>query len=241
MFQYFLDGICNLIYPNSCLLCRQYILNDRKDSIICTNCFAQIKFNVPPFCPKCSRHIASDLKGIRCKECMYRYPAFDFAWAACCYNNTIRELIHLFKYKQKTALRKLFSNLIISFIKEYNLDIAQFNVIVPIPLFSTKLRERGYNQSLLIAKILSDQFKIPVLDNNLVRVKNTKSQSLLDRKERWTNIKGAFKIKNPLIFSDKRILLIDDLLTTGATTSEAANVLKDNGAEIVGVLTLAVT
>ncbi len=241
MLRYLFDGICNLIYPTICLLCKQYISNDKRNSIICANCLAQIKFNIPPFCPKCSRHIASYLKGTRCKECIYKYPSFDFAWAACCYNTTMRELIHLFKYKQKTALRKLFSNLIISFIKEYNLDIAQFNVIVPIPLFPAKLRERGYNQSLLIAKILSEKFKIPILDNNLVRVKNTKSQSLLDRKERWTNIKGAFKIKNPIVFYGKRVLLIDDLLTTGATTSEAANILKDSGAQIVGVLTLAVT
>ena len=129
----------------------------------------------------------------------------------------------------------------ISFIKEYSLDAGQFDVIIPIPLSSTRSRERGYNQARLLAKELAKEFSIPLAENQLRRIRHTDPQSLLDEKQRWTNIKGAFTIRKLKNLRHKNILLIDDLLTTGATASEAARVLKDAGAGTVGVLTLAIT
>jgi len=129
----------------------------------------------------------------------------------------------------------------ISFIKEYSLDAGQFDVIIPIPLSSTRSRERGYNQARLLAKELAKEFSIPLAENQLRRIRHTDPQSLLDEKQRWTNIKGAFTIRKLETFQRKNILLVDDLLTTGATASEAARMLKDAGAGTVGVLTLAIT
>ncbi len=120
------------------------------------------------------------------------------------------------------------------------IDFNQFDLIMPIPLHPTRLRERGYNQSALIAQKLSKEFNIPLINNNLIRIRNTPSQTNLNKKERWTNIKGAFKIKYPTNINKKFTLLIDDLLTTGATTSEAALTLKKSGAKKVGVLTIAI-
>jgi competence protein ComFC len=131
--------------------------------------------------------------------------------------------------------------MMIKFLETHCLDVRQFNEIVPIPLFPSRLRERGYNQSQLLAYEISRKYKIPLSLNNLTRARATEHQTLLSEKERWTNIYRAFRIKNPAKFSGKNILIIDDLLTTGATASEAARTLKDAGAKTVGVLTLAIT
>jgi len=150
-------------------------------------------------------------------------------------------MIYQFKYNQKTYLCKPFARLITNFIQIYHLDITQFDIIIPIPLFSSRLRERGYNQSQLLAEQIAGKFRIDLSLKNLVRTRNTEHQTFLTEKERWTNIGGAFKIVNSAKFSGKNILIIDDLLTTGATVSEAAATLKDSGAKTVGVLTLAIT
>lgn len=123
----------------------------------------------------------------------------------------------------------------------YRLDIAQFDIIVPIPLFPSRLRERGYNQSQLLAEQISKIYSIDLSLKGLVRIRNTEHQTFLSEKERWTNIQGAFRIRNFTEFSKKNILIIDDLLTTGATASEAAGIIKSAGAKTVGVLTLAIT
>jgi len=129
----------------------------------------------------------------------------------------------------------------IDFVRAYRLDIEQFDIIVAVPLFPSRLRERGYNQSRLLAELIAKEYGVNLSINNLIRTRNTEHQTFLGEKERWTNIHGAFRIKHSDRFSGKNILIIDDLLTTGATASEAAGALKNAGAETVGVLTLAIT
>jgi ComF family protein len=175
-----------------------------------------------------------------CSDCLTKEPAFDFAWCACLYDDPLKSLIHQFKYNQGTFLRHLFHHVIISFIKTYHLDTQQFDFIVPIPLHPTRYRERGYNQAELLAGALARTLTIP-LKRCLIRWRYTPSQALLAQKERWTNISGAFKINGHNNIRGKAILLVDDLLTTGATVNEAASTLKEAGARRVGVLTLAIT
>ncbi len=150
-------------------------------------------------------------------------------------------MIAQFKYNQKTYLRKPFAQFLINFTQINRLDIEQFDIIVPVPLYPSRFRERGYNQSQLLAEQIAKKFSISLSIKNLIRIRNTEHQTFLNEKERWTNIRGAFRIKNSSAFSGKNILMIDDLLTTGATASTAAESLKDAGAEIVGLLTLAIT
>jgi len=166
---------------------------------------------------------------------------FDFAWAACLYKDPLKRMIYQFKYNQKTYLFKSFTQLIVNFIQIYRLDIKQFDIITPIPLYPSRLRERGYNQSQLLAERIARKYHIKLSLKNLVRILNTEHQTFLTEKERWTNIHGAFRIIDSAKFSGKNILIIDDLLTTGATASEAAGTLKDAGAKTVGALTLAIT
>ncbi len=182
-----------------------------------------------------------DIQHMRCWYCRHREPPFDFAWSACLYDDPLKDLIHRFKYHQKTGLRRVLAGLMADFIHQYAFDINQFDFLMPIPLSTTRLRERGYNQARLLAEEITRIFSIPLIDNCLIRSRHTHPQSLLEEKQRWTNIKGAFTIRQPNMLKHNNILLIDDLLTTGATTSEAAGTLKDAGAGTIGVLTLAIT
>ena len=129
----------------------------------------------------------------------------------------------------------------ISFILRYNLDIKQFDYIMTVPLHPTRYRERGFNQSELLAAGISQHFSIPFLNNHLIKIRPTLNQSLSKRKDRFTNLKGAFRIHHSKKIDGKNILLVDDLITTGMTASETALTLKNAGAKKVGILTLAIT
>ncbi|MBF0479627.1 MAG: ComF family protein [Candidatus Omnitrophica bacterium] len=148
--------------------------------------------------------------------------------------------MHRFKYQGNLFLKHEFTRLMICFLETHQFDIKQFDLIMPVPLHPAKMRERGFNQSEILAQIISKKYDIPLYNKSLIRVKNTKTQTLLDQKERWTNLKGAFRIKHSKNLNFKNILIIDDLLTTGATVSEAGRMLKLAGAGTVGVLTLAI-
>ncbi len=229
--------------------------------------------------------------------------AFDRAWGVFLYNRTMQRLLHLFKYGHKTSLRHFFTEQICSFARDYHLNLNAHDLIVAVPLYPTRQRQRGYNQSLLIAQMLSEELKVPLENKSLLRIRHTPNQARLSQKERWTNMDAAFKI-NPDFALDsllrvqaksaqraacldkvetcgvnpcgkpqpkanfafnfyatirraisynakfefkpsnnlrhKNILLVDDLLTTGATASQAAQVLKDAGANKVNVLTTAI-
>ncbi len=246
------QGLCDLFYPPNCLICKNFIPRPEEKSpprdslknikeFLCPECTQKISYNFPPFCVQCSRHLSKPLTHSRCKECLEKKPHFDFAWSACLYQEPLQGLIHQFKYGQKTLLRHVFRQFVASFLRKYNFDIHQFDMVIPIPLSSTRQRERGYNQAQLLAQDIAQEFNLTLCARNLVRIRHTQNQALLSEKERWTNIQRAFRIKQPQAVFKKSVLLIDDLLTTGATTSEAALTLKEAGANIVGVLTLAIT
>ena len=241
VFKDFLYGLSQLIYPPNCLICQRHLSSRNPTEFLCAHCQNLILYNIPPFCPKCSRHLKNHFEAPTCKECRRHQPCFDFAWGCCLYDEPLKHLLHDFKYNQKTWLRYPLTQLMIHFINQYHFDIEQFELLIPIPLSATRLRERGYNQSHLLAKQIAQTFHIDLSTRHLMRTRHTQSQTLLPEKERWTNICDAFRIKNPTELIDKKILLVDDLLTTGATASEAARVLKDAGAKQVGVLTLGIT
>ncbi len=129
----------------------------------------------------------------------------------------------------------------ISFIEAHRLDIQQFDYLIPVPLHPTRYRERGFNQAELLGLGISQHFMIPLLDHHLIKIRPTLNQSLSKRKDRFTNLRDAFKIQHSKKVCGKNILLIDDLITTGMTASETALTLKNAGAKKVGVLTLAIT
>ncbi len=224
MLQAFLQGALELIFPDNCLLCRQF-LNSRHQRQLCAHCLGSLEFNPTPF----SRQTTPGAF------------AYDQTWSVCLYNEPAQKLLHAFKYNAKTSLCKTFVPLMIDFIDRYSLPLQQFDLITPIPLHPVRLRERGYNQSALLSLALSRHYGILHTENLIVRQKETRTQTQLGLKQRWTNMEGAFRIKNPTEVEGKSIVLIDDLYTTGATVHSAAAVLKAAGAARVGVLTFSVT
>jgi ComF family protein len=223
MLQDFLQGALELVFPDNCLLCRRF-LNSRHQRQICTGCQAQLVFNPTPY----SRQTTDS-------------HAFDQSWSVCLYNETAQKLLHAFKYNSKTSLCKTFVPLMIEFIDRHQVPVREFDWLTPLPLHPARLRERGYNQSALLSIALSRHYGIAHTENLLVRQKQTRTQTELGAKQRWTNMEGAFRIKNLNDVTDKRVLLIDDLYTTGATLHSAAEVLKNAGASRVGALTFSIT
>lgn len=240
MIQNMVHGLFELLYPPHCIICKASLTADSPHPYVCPECDHTLKPNHPPFCPKCSRFLGAHPESALCGACRRHPPQFDFAWSGCLYTDHLKKMIHDFKYHQRTYLKKYLAHCMIDFIKKYNLDIQQFDFLLPIPLAATKLRERGYNQSCLLAQELKQTYKIPLAPQTLIRIKDTKAQVQLSQKERWTNMHGAFRIKNSRTIINRNILLIDDLLTTGATASHAAQTLKEAGADRVGVLTVAI-
>lgn len=238
MIKPLLSGLLDLFFPRNCILCRRYDPATASDPL-CPACFQKVRFNHPPFCLKCSRPLpAFSVEGL-CRDCLDFHPAFDYAWAATLYAGPVEQLLPRYKFHNTTSLRKTFSGLIRTFLDRYELRI-DADIIVPLPLHPTRLRERGYNQAALIAEALAQSIGIPLVTSGIERTRHTSRQSELGRKERFTNIKSAFRITRPNYFEGRHVLLVDDLITTGATVSEAALALKSAKANRVGVLALAI-
>jgi ComF family protein len=238
-----LDKILDIIYPRSCVLCKKALDGSNQYEAICDQCYKDIVANIPPFCKKCGRHLEPeniDTTDDTCIGCQKKFLHFDRTWSACIYNTKMKDLLHLFKYRHKTILRKPLGKLLLRFIHDFNIPVDKFDFIVPMPIHPARLREREYNQAELIAKELSNMLPLKINKNLAVRIRNTQPQSLLGASSRWENVKGAFKIKYPEEVKNKKILIIDDLFTTGATASEIALTLKKAGAKEVSILTLAI-
>ncbi|MCM8770588.1 MAG: ComF family protein [Candidatus Omnitrophica bacterium] len=152
----------------------------------------------------------------------------------------MKELIHKFKYEGLQQLGSVISYLLIEFIHEFNLPpLEYFDMFIPIPLHKNRLREREFNQAQILAEHLSKEFKLELSSDNLWRVRQTATQTDLSEEKRLLNVKNSFALRDASKIKDKMIILVDDVLTTGATCSEASRVLKDNGARTVFVLTVA--
>lgn len=216
--------------------------------LLCQNCLKQdlVLFD-PPFCIKCGRKFNTDEKeGHVCGECLKSRTGIGKVRAFAMYQGWIRDGIHLLKYQKKQQLAGPFEQLLFSAFERY-FSIETYDLVLPVPLHWLKMMKRGFNQSFVIIsgfeKIWKAKYKrVPpwhVDPELLQRKKNTDSQTGFDREQRKQNLKKAFKVKSPEKIKNKRILLVDDVYTTGATAKEAALVLFAAGAAAVDVLVLA--
>ena len=237
-----IKGLADIIYPRVCVVCKSGLKDIASiDELVCAACWQKIKKNQPPFCYSCGRHL--ELKGTLiknvCPECIRRPPRFDRAFSVCRYEGVTRELIREFKYRDKDHLGLTLSRLMIDFIREYEIPIASVDWIVPVPLHKARLREREFNQAEILSGHIAREFGRGVLGDSLIRHRYTKTQTELENDARFANVKNSFSVRRGEEVAGKNILLVDDVLTTGATSSEAAAALKDAGARIVFALTLA--
>jgi competence protein ComFC len=240
VFRRFIDNLLDIIYPKICLACKDRLNASSIDGLVCRQCWQKIKRNVPPFCHSCGRSLGREnlTKNI-CPACLKIKLHFDRAFSPCVYEGVLKELIHAFKYNHKEHLGHTLSRLMSDFIKEFNLPMDFIDLIIPVPLHTTRMREREFNQAEVLGIHIAKEFNKPMAPCALRRNRYTKTQTDLDIDERVLNVKDSFSINKPRDLRDKNILLVDDVLTTGATASEAAVALKQSGANVVFVLTLA--
>lgn len=233
--------LAGAIYPNVCQFC-----NERRataaESYICSNCRDHpdaVRYVEQPMCDKCGLGYQGAITTkFVCANCKDMDLQFFQARAVADFSGLVKEVIHRFKYQRNEWFEPYLAELLIGGASA-EIQAAKVNLIVPIPLHRRKQHERGFNQSERLARRLSIATKIPFA-TPLRRVKRTENQALLDRAGRIDNVKNAFAyVADAPLPPSSRVLLVDDVLTTGSTASACARELMKNGAEEVRVWTVA--
>ncbi|MCX8064231.1 MAG: ComF family protein [Candidatus Hydrogenedentes bacterium] len=236
-------AIKNILLPSYCIRCDERILTE--DNIYyCPRCWSTLTYTERPYCSICGiQHPIAIGFGTRsnfpCADCRKNPNKYiESIQSPLQYKELAREAIILFKYHREKGLIKPFGEILRNWAKE-EMSNMKFDLIIPVPLHPLRLKRRGFNQSFLLAQEIVTCFPEAEISQALIRTKPTHSQSTLSTQERKENIKNAFEIKEPEKIKQKRILLIDDLVTSGATVTECAKTLKKHGALTVNVLSLA--
>lgn len=225
----------NLFYPLHCPACG-CALDAMNREGICGTCAGRIKRTPRPYCNSCGRPVNHE--DAVCPECRKMTLHFDRAYSACLYEDVLKELIHTLKYGGGASCAKFLSGLMIDFLRRNEEILNGADIVTFVPLDSKRLRERGFNQSKIFAREIGLAFGLPVMDT-LKKARRTKNQNELPREERLTNLKGAFRARPGRDIKGRTVLLVDDVMTTGATLSECAVTLNAVGAGKVRCFTLA--
>ena len=241
------------IFPPKCLICSAYYdsrqasagpdasypLSDVTALYFCESCRKGLTPIASPFCSRCGLPFVSrEGDNHVCSECLLEKKYFRRARAFGVYDGSLMEAIHLLKYGKKSSLSRPLSTLARETFFQF-WDEGGIDLLVSVPLHMKRLRERGFNQAHLLIRRWAKQEGIPFDGLTLSRSRWTEPQTTLSRSERQKNIKGAFSLRHPEKIKGRKILLVDDVYTTGATVNECARVLMKAGAEFVDVLTLA--
>ena len=244
---FFLD----LLFPPVCLACRRRLTQYKTEknflkarlgeraaakgnsfSFLCSSCSQKIKINTAAFCPVCSKRLPEN------KKTCHQESPFILAAAGFYGDKALDPLITLLKYQKiKTEAIPLGAILTEYLIQNLKLEIRNF-ILVPVPLYWRKEKQRGFNQANLIADQLAKNTGLTVVKNILKRIKNTASQvELKDKEKREINVRGCFAVEKPELLFQKNVIILDDVFTTGATMKEAASVIKKAGAKkIIGLV-----
>ena len=233
-----LKDILNFLLPPRCINCGKIISDENG---LCSECFNKITFISEPYCKCCGLpfgEIGGVNKHMMCPMCIRdKKKMFRYSRAAIKYEDVSKNMILAFKFMDKTENAKVFAK----WLKMAGSDIfkSEVDVLIPVPLHYKRLVKRRYNQSALMATELGKLINIPTDLKSLVKSKSTKPQVDFSGKARVKNIKNAFEVKYPENIKDKRIVIIDDVQTTGSTLNECAKVLLKAGAKSVDFLTVA--
>jgi competence protein ComFC len=231
-----LQAAVSLLYPATCTVCGKHV---GVGEYLCDGCEAKIVRIVPPFCETCSEPFEGSINtAFTCANCAHRSIDFNTAVAAYRGRGIVRDVIHEFKYNRQIHLRHLVARWLRAALDDERLRDCRFDVIVPVPLHPARQRERGFNQASELADLLSAHTSIPC-SPLLKRIRYTTTQTALDRSERMENLHNAFRLRKNADVRGLRVLLVDDILTTGSTLNECARVLKRAGAISVHAATAA--
>ncbi len=210
-----LDFLLSIIYPNICGFCGRI-----NENSLCEECFERISHN-----------LTYNIIHVKNKN-------FDKQISIAKYDGEFRDNILAYKFSEKSYMYKTFAKLILKNEKICGI-IKSYDIIVPVPIHKKRIIERGYNQSELITKEIAKNIKQIKYIKALKKIKNNERQSELKKEERNQNVKNVYEIQNKQIIENKKVILFDDIYTTGSTANECAKVLKQNGAKEILVLTLA--
>jgi ComF family protein len=211
--------ISGLFLPNLCLLCDSRL--DHDGQYLCDKCWRTL----PPY-PERSGSPLRSLRGV-----------LDNLWIGWEYDERLRRIIHLFKYHGRPELA---SRLVREWceVMRDSAAVSDFDVLLPVPIHSARRRSRGFNQSECLAASLAANYKLQLEQAGTVRIVNTPSQTTLGRQKRWRSVEHAFELGDTQAARDKRILIVDDLVTSGATLHALASLLRRNGAAGVSAAVL---
>lgn len=231
--------LLDFILPTSCSYCRSPV-GDSPVPYFCTSCWSDFTPIHDSVCRRCGKPFDSPVAlshspGHECGTCRLNPPLFDQALAIGYFEGALREAVHQFKYRPCRALGRPLGQ----WMSKNICSISDIDMVMPVPLHAKRLKHRGFNQSLLLARQINVTYHIPLSYDNLLRVKATRPQVELSGEERIKNVAGAFALCRPGRLADTSIMLVDDVFTTGATMNECAAVLKSAGAAQVIAVTLA--
>ena len=223
--------LLQLFFPKTCPVCEEILEKNRE---ICEKCEKNLRYISEPKCKKCGKPFEPEESGSEfreyCMDCAKRAHAYESGMAVFQYSDELRESIYRFKYYNQRTYAEFYGKAM----AHYKKQIQDFGIqiLIPVPISRKRRIARGYNQAELMAQALGRELNLPVNKNCLVREKNTLPQKELNEQERRNNLKNAFKISENVI-KYKKVLLVDDIYTTGSTVDACAVVLKQAGAEKV--------
>jgi len=235
----FYRRILDFLLPTSCAFCNDPV-GDSTIPFFCSPCWADFTPILGPVCPRCGRPFDSPealahSPDHTCLACRRDPPLFDQALAVGYFEGSLREAVHQFKYRPCRSLGKPLGEWMAKNVR----PLTKIDLVMPVPLHGRRLKERGFNQALLLAHRMSETHRIPYSCDNLYRARPTRPQVELTGAERIRNVAGAFALRRPAEVENRSVVLIDDVFTTGATMNECASVLKQAGAAQVTAFTLA--
>jgi ComF family protein len=233
----FVQGLADLVFPPRCMACG-ILLTGPPDESFCPACFSLIRFVAPPLCPCCGIPMAGAGANHLCGDCLVSRPPYAIARAVARYEAVLLDAVHVFKYKGKITTGEILGKMMADHVYP-GFSIADYSLIVPVPLHPKRLRERGFNQAVILAREISKRFSIPLDFLTLRRHAFTEPQVSLGKEQRTANVRGAFVVKDEKKIQGQKIILVDDVYTTGSTVKECAGALMKHGAAEVAVLTLA--
>jgi ComF family protein len=227
-----------LIYPEVCQLCGEFRASP-SESFVCQSCRDDVRWIAPPFCERCGLPFQGDITvGFECFNCQDVTIHFSKARSSVVARNLLLLAIHRYKYGRTLCLEPFLAELFLTRAVP-ELAPGEWSCVVPVPLYGAKRREREFNQAERLGRHLARALHLPLRSRLLRRVVPTQSQTRLSRQQRAENVKNAFALSDSTDLAGERIILVDDVLTTGATTNACARVLVEAGAAEVCVWTVA--
>jgi len=227
-----------IFFPSFCELC-SILLELPGEKIVCSSCLQGIKPHRTSYCLSCGKFFSGSSEPHYCRRCVEHRPAFSGHRSCGLYGGKLKDIIILYKYRGFSVLGSSLAEFIHKSLGKEESLWWETDAIIPVPLHPKKEKERGFNQAQILARELARRKRIPLIEDQLVKVKRTLPQTSLEAKEREKNLKGAFEVKDGEKIEGKIILLVDDVFTTGSTLQECSLMLRRAGALEVKALTVA--